>query len=280
MASDLFYWKGEHYLVVVDYFSRYPEVIKLKSTTSSMVIEALKAIFSRHGIPETFVSDNGPQYASGEFARFASRYNFLHVTSSPQSNGCAERAVQTIKKLLKDSDDPYLTLLIYRFTPLPWCSLSPSQLLMGRRLRANLPLVAEQLKPEWSYLEDFCEQDSSFKRKQKEDYDRRHGVHPLPPIPDDSEVWITSDKNRVIPGRVTGQRETPRSYTINTPNGQVCRNRHQLNVMPSPQSSSPDPVSVQAPSTSSSSVSPAPNRIMTRSQTGTAIYAPKWPKSW
>ena len=283
VASDLFYWKGEHYLVVVDYFSRYPEVIKLKSTTSSMVIEALKAIFSRHGIPEMFVSDNGPQYASGEFARFASRYNFLHITSSPyfpQSNGCAERAVQTIKKRLKDSDDPYLTLLIYRSTPLPWCSLSPSQLLMGRRLRANLPLVAEQLKPEWSYLEDFCEQDSSFKRKQKEGYDRRHGVHPLPPIPDDSEVWITSDKNRVIPGRVTGQRETPRSYTINTPNGQVCRNRHQLNVMPSPQSSSPDPVSVQAPSTSSSSVSPAPNRIMTRSQTGTAIYPPKWPKSW
>ena len=115
------------------------------------------------------------------------------------------------------------------FTGLHLC-LSPSQLLT----RANLPLVAEQLKPELSYLEDFYEQDGSFKRKQVEDYDRRHGVHPLPPIPDDSEVWITSDKNRV---RVTGQRETLRSYTINTPNGQVCRNRHQLNVMPSPQSS-------------------------------------------
>ena len=55
---------GNSYLLVADYFSRYPEVVKLKSTTSSSIIENLKSIFSRHGIPETIVSDNGPQFSS------------------------------------------------------------------------------------------------------------------------------------------------------------------------------------------------------------------------
>jgi len=42
--------------------------------------------------------------------KFAEEYGFEHQTSSPrypQSNGEVERAVQTIKKLLKINDDPY-----------------------------------------------------------------------------------------------------------------------------------------------------------------------------
>ena len=41
----------------LQYFSRYPVVIKLRSTTSSTVIDTVKAVFSRHGIPETMHSD-------------------------------------------------------------------------------------------------------------------------------------------------------------------------------------------------------------------------------
>ena len=76
VATDLFTLTGTCYLVVVDYFSRYPEVIQLRSTTSGSVVEALKAIFARHGIPETVVSDNGPQYASEEFSKLAAEYSF------------------------------------------------------------------------------------------------------------------------------------------------------------------------------------------------------------
>lgn len=59
IAADLFSLKGTEYLLVVDYFSHYPEVIQLRPTTSQSVINSLKAIFARHGIPELLRTDNG-----------------------------------------------------------------------------------------------------------------------------------------------------------------------------------------------------------------------------
>ena len=67
IGTDLFELNGQTYLLVVDYFSRYPEIARLTSTTSLAVINVLKSIFARHGIPLTVLSDNGPQYASQEF---------------------------------------------------------------------------------------------------------------------------------------------------------------------------------------------------------------------
>ena len=84
VGTDLFVMNGTTYLLIVDYFSRYPEVVKLTTTTSSAVIAALKPIFASYGVPETLMSDNGPQYASQEFAKFADLYGFTHITSSPQ----------------------------------------------------------------------------------------------------------------------------------------------------------------------------------------------------
>ena len=122
VGSDLFELKGEQYLLIVDYFLRFPEVIKMTTTTSAAIITALKSIFSRYGIPEVLRSDNGSQYASREFVTFAESYGFRHTTSSPryaQSNGQAERTVKTVKKLLKSSNDCYMALLSYRATPFP-----------------------------------------------------------------------------------------------------------------------------------------------------------------
>ena len=131
---QMFVLKGVNYLLVVDYYSCYPKVVKLSNITSSSIIQALKAIFFQHSIPETVISDNGPQYCSREFAEFAHAYDFNHVTSSPhypQSNGQAEHGVKTIKMLLGESKDLYMAILSYRTTPFPWCNLSPAELLMG-----------------------------------------------------------------------------------------------------------------------------------------------------
>ena len=116
VGSDLFHLNGVTYLLVVDYYSRYPEITKLRSTTFENIIKALHLIFSRLGIPEVLISDNGPQYASGMMKNFSPISGFEHVTSSPhypQGNALAERTVKTIKGLLKKSSDPYLALLAY-----------------------------------------------------------------------------------------------------------------------------------------------------------------------
>ena len=265
VATDLFCLHESTYLLVVDYFSRYPEVIKMRNTTSICIIEALKAIFSRHGIPETLVSDNGPQYSSHEFVEFSKSYGFDHVTSSPrypQNNGHAERAVQTMKKLLKETDDTYLALLSYRSTPLPWCHITPSELLMGRRIRTSLPQTQEHLTPNWPYLKEFRRQDDAFKQRQKMDYDRRHRTRSLPSLPEKTTVWITSE-SQPISGTVNRPANTPRSYVTNTPNGQLRRNRMHLNVDPQNQ----ERLRVTTPS--------PPRRIMTRSQTGTTVRPPE-----
>ena len=88
-------------LIVVDYYSNYTEVARLTSIKSRSMIRELQ-IFSRFGIPDTLVTDNGPQFLSAEFVTFAKSWGFQPITSSPiypQSNGKAENAVKTVKQL-------------------------------------------------------------------------------------------------------------------------------------------------------------------------------------
>ena len=271
VGTDLFELNKSNYLLVVDYFSRYPEVIQLSSTTSASVISSLKSVFSRHGIPEIVRSDNGPQYSSSEFMSFASSYGFQHLTSSPkfpQSNGQAERSVQTVKALLKKSDDPYTSLLSYRTTPLSWCNLSPAELSMGRRLRSSVPQTDKMLVPQWPYLKEFRALDQKQKQQQKENFDSRHRARDLPPIPDDAEVWITTD-NEPVPGRVISPADRPRSYVVATPSGQIERNRSHLTVVP--RENSEDSDTNQQPQVDNET----PRRIMTRSRTGTTVNPPQ-----
>ena len=89
-----------------DYFSNYIEMEKLRSQMSPVVINDLKAMFaSCHGIPNTVVSDNSAANPSEELNKFATMWEFNHVTTSPQylqSNGKADSAVKTCKILLKN----------------------------------------------------------------------------------------------------------------------------------------------------------------------------------
>ena len=105
VGCDLFTFDGCEYLVTVDYFSNFFEVEKLgKSYSSKKVINKLKATFARHGIPDTVVSDNGPQFHSEDFQTFAIQWDFEHCTISPhnsKANGKAEAAVKAAKLLLR-----------------------------------------------------------------------------------------------------------------------------------------------------------------------------------
>lgn len=152
VASDIFEWDRKHYVVLVDYYSKFIEVDELKGQHSHTVIETPKNQFSRHGIPTALHTDNSPQYAA-EFSDFCKSYGISHCTSSPHtphSNRAAERAVQTVKRLWHKAPDKHLALFDYRTTPLESVGLSPAQLLMSRRARNKLP-TAQQLLMQRAY---------------------------------------------------------------------------------------------------------------------------------
>ena len=117
--------------------------------SSGAVIHKLKLIFATHGIPEVIISDNGPQFQSQEFREFAREYDFQHRTSRPgfpQANGEAESAVKIAKKMSQQSQ-PELALMNYRATPHSSTGVSPTEALMGRRLRTKLPTLPRNLDP-------------------------------------------------------------------------------------------------------------------------------------
>lgn len=96
VGTDLLSFQNRDYLITVDYYSNFWEIIYLPDAKSSTVIRKLKSLFARQGIPDVLFSDNGPQFSSQEIQKFCQKWEFEHRTSSPgypQSNGKAESAV-------------------------------------------------------------------------------------------------------------------------------------------------------------------------------------------
>ncbi|UYV71374.1 K02A2.6-like [Cordylochernes scorpioides] len=228
IGMDLFKFENKWYLVVIDYYSRFPEMIQLDRLTANVVVRSCKSIFARHGIPETVVSDNGTQFrAAREFASFARQYGFTHVTSSPrfpQSNGMAEAGVKIAKLILKKNQDPSLGLLEYRSTPLE-NGCSPAELLMGRKLRTTLPIAPENLNPKLVDSQTLKRKEGRRRKDMKSRYDRRCGATDMEELSEGDTVWITDMRTW---GIVKQKASTPRSYMVDTPVGTLRRNRFHL----------------------------------------------------
>ncbi|UYV70961.1 hypothetical protein LAZ67_8001260, partial [Cordylochernes scorpioides] len=234
VEMDLFYLNGRWYLIVCDYYSRYPEISLLQNLTAQELISRLKSIFARHGTPETVRSDNGRQFQKvlgSEFSKFSKEWSFKHITSSPkfpQSNGFIEAIIKKIKQSFKKEEDCYLTLQAHRTIPLE-SGYSPAELLMGRRLRTSVPAIESSLMSR--YLDSKALQEREKRRviNQKRLYDKRHDVHSLPPLQQGDSVWIRDQR---VEGTVLHKSEEPRSYWIQTPQGKVRRNRLHLTPLP------------------------------------------------
>ncbi|XP_053690842.1 uncharacterized protein K02A2.6-like [Sabethes cyaneus] len=146
--------EGDYYLIAVDSLSKWPEVIQTRRISSIATISILRGIFARLGMPVTLVTDNGSQFTSAEFANFCTINGIEHITTAPyhpQSNGQAERFVDTFKRSVKKIREGRKTmeealdtfLLTYRSTPNRCVAenKSPAEILFGRKIRTDLELL-------------------------------------------------------------------------------------------------------------------------------------------
>lgn len=172
-------------------------------------------MFARHGIPLEIHTDGGPQFTSSAFHNFARVCDFSHVISSPRfprANGLAEKGVQVVKRLLKKTKHAreafWVALLNYRLSPLEGGE-SPSELLMGRRLRGRLPDFAVQLAAEV-----------------KKHVQQPKASSSLPVLDSGDTVRILDDSGWTIKATVQ-DRVDPRSYMLRTEEGRTIRRNRQ-----------------------------------------------------
>ncbi|CAB4029512.1 PREDICTED: uncharacterized protein K02A2.6-like, partial [Paramuricea clavata] len=231
VSTDLFTLGNKDYVVLVNSYSDFLEVGKLKGTTSSAIIEFLKEQFSRHGIPDVLVSDNGPQYTSREFTDFTTEWEIKHVTSSPyhaRSNGKSEWGVKIAKNLFKkaqkDNKDPWLALLDYRNTPTEGVQTSPCQRLMSRRTRTPLPVATSLLYPEVS--EGIKERLQRKRQKAKSNFDRNGKF--LPDLDVGQEVRVRGKRDKTWELGKCLEKLSDRSYMVQTNGEKLRRNREEI----------------------------------------------------
>ena len=141
---------GDYLLVVIDEYSRYPEVEIISSTAASSVIPKLDNVFARQGFPTVVKTDNGPPFKGQEFAQFAEACGFKHrkVTPlHPEANGEAERFMRTVNQAIRAAvaeGKNWKTVLpaflrLYRATPHAATKISPFEALTGRKMKYGLP---------------------------------------------------------------------------------------------------------------------------------------------
>ena len=199
---------------------------QLRNSKADCVIDNIKKIFTHNGIPKIVVSDNGSQYTSYEFKRFETEWDFHHVFSSPhfpQSNGLAERYVQTVKRALKKAfignEDPYLALLNLNTIP-KTNGHSPLQLMTNRIVRTTLPVFKHHVS------------DTRKIRLSDKFSHQMNQSRELQDIQPGTTVRVLSDDKHnkwTQKGLVISKNENPRSYSlINEKGNKISRNRVHL----------------------------------------------------
>lgn len=239
LGIDFFEFQSQQYLLIVDYYSRFPVIRRASNTTYAATINIIKEVLSEYGIPKICMTDNGPQFTSKEFHDFSHEYCFEHITSSkryPKSNGLVKRMVQTVKQTMKKcitmKEDLHMAMLTYRITPLATNIPAPAELLNGRKYSGLLPAktVMHNAKEQPIY-----EQMLENKVKQADYYNK--SSRELPPLQKNQAVYVQTNPEvnkwtHAVVAR-TPTNTQPRSCTVETENGaQLQRNRCYIKPEP------------------------------------------------
>lgn len=238
VGADILFLGNTMYLLLVDYYSKWVELEYLGLTaTSHNVVNCLKSVFSRLGIPAYMHSDGGPQFTSIEFDKFTKEWSITHIKSSPRyplSNGMVERSKQYIKKLLRkafeDKKDIHLVLLSYRNTPID-DSISPAQIMMSRRLRSLLPIPNIQLKPKLINFKHFNKK--ILCKQQKDSLYYNKSSKSLKPLKINQKVRYQEKLGSKWSFGTVSKKCRNRSYKITRDDGSsLIRNRRFIDIVP------------------------------------------------
>ena len=153
LGTDIFEFEGNKYLMIVDYYSRFPVIRLLGDITADTICNHFTSVLAEYGLPSLTIADFGTQYISAKFKDSCTKSGLTLTFSSPyhhQANSLAERAVGTCKsswkKGVEGSKCPYTAVFMYRVTPLDNNMPLPYELLFGRKPRTLMPSSKKNLQ--------------------------------------------------------------------------------------------------------------------------------------
>lgn len=143
---------GKMFLILVDAYTKWPEVHIITNITAKNTIEKCRQMFAAFGLPQTLVTDNGKTFISSEFQQFLDVNGIKHKLTAPYNpatNGQAERFVQTLKQALGRMKCDTLNinlalskmLLQYRSMSHAITNKSPAEMFLERKLYTRLDLI-------------------------------------------------------------------------------------------------------------------------------------------
>ena len=209
LGINYFNFDGNSYVLICDYFSKFPFFYKAKTSFWSLR-DRLIDLFSIEGYPDEIVSDNRPPFQSKEFAKFLSGLGIKHTTSSPGypcSNGFIEWHIQMVKNMLSKSSNTRSfqeVLADLRTTRIGMGLPSPAEILHGRNLttraQAEIDIKAIRYVLQQRQLKMMLDHDTSRRAKKARPLvvgERCHGLGP-------GNQWIDAF--------ITGITDSARSY--------------------------------------------------------------------
>ena len=166
-AADFFDLEGHKFLAFADRFSWWLEVERLPTNSFRHVKRIFLRWFRTYGVPAEIATDGGPPFQSYDYKQFCQSWNVRQRLSSayyPQSNGRAEAAVKSAKRILEGNIDPISgaldtdaaarAIMTHRNTPCQDTGIARSVLLFGHPIRDHLPRHDRELRKEWTAIDD------------------------------------------------------------------------------------------------------------------------------
>ena len=231
LGMDFFDLKGKCYILICDYFSKFPFMFSCKTSWGSLK-DRLIDLFSNEGFLKEIISDNGSPFNSQEFADYLSSHSVKHTTSSPhypQSNGFIECHIQTVKNLLYKAMDAGTrsfqeVLSELRATKIGNDLPSPAEILHGRSLITGEPVTVDHAKVKAVLI--------GRQIKDSQQYNKSHRVKSQRALVLGERCWGTGTNNEWLDCSITGIDKENRCYWVIFEDTGRCLRRTRSHLRP------------------------------------------------